>query len=47
MFVINKGSKDGIEKDMPVAVKEGLVGKIIEVASNTSKVLAISIPVVW
>ncbi len=42
VFVINKGSKDGIEKDMPVAVSEGLVGKIIEVASNTSKVLAIS-----
>ena len=42
IFVINKGSRDGIEKNMAVSVSEGLVGKVMEVASDTSKVLAIS-----
>jgi rod shape-determining protein MreC len=42
VFVIDKGSKDGIQKNMAVSISEGLVGKVVEVASGTSKVLAIS-----
>lgn len=42
VFVIDKGSTDGIKKNMPVCVKEGLVGKVVEVGRNTAKVFAIS-----
>lgn len=40
-LVINVGSKDGIEKGMTVIAKEGLVGHIISVTENTSKVQTI------
>lgn len=39
--IINKGSKQGIKKDMTVILSEGLVGRITEVSSNTSKILTI------
>ena len=39
---ISKGSKNGIKKNMPVIVKKGVVGKIIEVYPNYSKVLLIT-----
>lgn len=42
VFVIDKGLADGVQKNMPICVKEGLVGKVIEVGRNTAKVLAIS-----
>lgn len=42
VFIIDKGSKDGIKKNSAVAVSEGLVGKVVEVSSGTSKVLSIS-----
>lgn len=38
IFVINAGSNNGIEKDMTVIAAEGLVGHVISVADNTSKV---------
>jgi rod shape-determining protein MreC len=42
---IDKGSKDGIEKEMPVIVDSGiLVGKIGETYFNTSKVILLSNP---
>ncbi len=42
-IIINKGSSVGIEKDMPVVVFENiLIGKIIEVFDNFSKVLLIT-----
>ena len=42
---IDKGSKDGIEKDMPVIVDSGiLVGKIGDVYATTSKVVLLSSP---
>lgn len=44
VFVIDKGAEDGVEKNMAICVQEGLVGKVIEVADSTSKVLAISDP---
>lgn len=44
-FTINRGSKDGIEKDSPViAYSDGfssLVGKVVEVTASTAKVLPI------
>ena len=38
---INKGSSDGIKKDMPVINESGLVGRVINVTSHTSEVLLI------
>lgn len=37
-LVIDIGSNDGIEKNMPVMAQSGLVGRIVEVNSNSSKV---------
>ncbi len=41
---INKGSKDGVEVDMPVITAEGIVGRIREVFPHTSQVLEITDP---
>ncbi len=40
-FVINKGAKDGIAVDMNVMAGSGLVGRIVDVGPNWSKVKAI------
>lgn len=40
-FVINKGSRDGIAVDMNVMAGSGLVGRIVDVGPNWSKVKAI------
>lgn len=40
--IINKGSADGIKKFMPVINEKGLIGRIIEVSFNYSKVLLIT-----
>lgn len=42
LFTINKGSQDGIEEGMTVVFGDGLVGKIDEVSSTTSKVVSIT-----
>src|SRR5215475_14138846 len=39
---INRGRRDGIEIDMPVATDEGLIGKITSVSDSVSVVLLIS-----
>lgn len=39
---INQGSRAGIRRDMPVMVKEGLVGRIVEVSKYSSKVMLIT-----
>ena len=41
---IDKGSGDGIRKDMPVMSAQGLVGKVIDVWSGGSKVLLVADP---
>ena len=38
MITLNKGEKDGIKTDMAVISYEGLIGKVVEVNKNTSKV---------
>ena len=43
-LLLDKGGLDGLEKDMPVVVAEGLVGRIIEVGPITSRVLVITDP---
>jgi rod shape-determining protein MreC len=43
-MTINKGSRDGIKKDMPVISEGYLVGKIFEVDKTNSKVLLITNP---
>ncbi len=40
-FVINKGADDGLEVDMNVMAGSGLVGRIVDVGPNWSKVKAI------
>ncbi|MEI7903788.1 MAG: rod shape-determining protein MreC [Candidatus Firestonebacteria bacterium] len=42
VITIDLGSKDGIEKDLPVISPDGLVGKIMSVTEDTSGVLLIS-----
>ena len=41
IFLINKGSKDGIKKDMNVIAGNGLVGIVYDVSSHTAKVRTI------
>ncbi|MEA2013750.1 MAG: rod shape-determining protein MreC [Thermodesulfobacteriota bacterium] len=38
-ILINKGTADGIKNDFPVIAEEGMVGRVIEVSWNVSKVL--------
>jgi len=40
-ILINKGTNDGIRKDMPVITHQGLVGRIINVSPRASEVLLI------
>ena len=37
--ILDKGSKDGIEKKMAVVTSEGMIGRVIEVSRSVSKVL--------
>jgi rod shape-determining protein MreC len=41
---IDKGSSDGIKRDMPVMSAQGLVGKVVQVTPRGSKVLLIADP---
>lgn len=41
VYVINKGSKDGIEPNMTVITTDGLVGYIETVSKNSSRVISI------
>ena len=41
IFLINKGTNDGISKNMVVLTEDGLAGKILEAGANYSKVLPI------
>ena len=40
-LIIDKGSKDGLGKGLPVVIPEGVVGQITEVAAGYAKVLLI------
>ncbi len=44
IILINKGKKDGIKKDMTVRTADGLVGKIVEVMPEYSRVLLLTDP---
>ncbi|MPQ42496.1 rod shape-determining protein MreC [Clostridium tarantellae] len=37
-YIIDKGTKDGVYKDMPIVVPEGLVGVVTEASTNWAKV---------
>lgn len=41
IFVVNVGSKDGIQENLPVIGAEGLVGHVVSVTETTSKVQTI------
>lgn len=38
ILIIDKGSQDGLENNMPVMAQKGLVGRVIEVNTTSSKV---------
>ncbi|MCF8051184.1 MAG: rod shape-determining protein MreC [Desulfobacterales bacterium] len=40
-IIIDKGLEDGLTKSLPVVVPEGVVGQVIELAGNYSKVLLV------
>lgn len=40
-IIIDRGTKDGIEKNMPVISENGLVGKVIEATYTTSELLTL------
>jgi rod shape-determining protein MreC len=42
IIIIDKGRKQGIEKNFAVITNDGLVGRIVEVGNHTSKVLLIN-----
>ncbi len=42
VFYIDKGSDDGLERDMAVITADGIVGKVREVFPHTAQVLAIN-----
>ncbi len=42
LYYIDKGSEDGLRRDMAVITAEGIVGKVREVYSHTAQVLAIN-----
>jgi rod shape-determining protein MreC len=41
---INRGTRDGIRIGMPVVTEQGLVGRILQVSANASRVLLITDP---
>lgn len=41
-IVINKGTRDGITRGMPAVTRQGLVGRIINVTANASRVLLVT-----
>ncbi|MBZ0291691.1 MAG: rod shape-determining protein MreC [Anaerolineae bacterium] len=41
-IVINRGARDGLREGMPVVTAEGLVGRILDVSANASRVLLIT-----
>jgi len=41
-LLIDKGTRDGVERAMPVVAREGLVGHVVESADRTAKVLLIT-----
>lgn len=41
-IIINRGARDGISVGMPVVTAQGLVGRILNVSANASRVLLIS-----
>lgn len=43
-IVINRGTRDGIALGMPVVSRQGLVGRVTQVAANASRVLLINDP---
>lgn len=44
MIVVNRGSSDGVARNMPVVAEKGLVGLVTEVAPNAAKVQLILDP---
>ncbi|RII27306.1 MAG: rod shape-determining protein MreC [Geobacter sp.] len=41
-LTINRGASDGLQEGMPVVVAEGVVGQVVKVAANSSRVLLLT-----
>lgn len=41
-ITINRGSRHGVKKDMPVTSKDGMIGKVISTSPSTAKVQLVS-----
>ncbi|MBZ0303639.1 MAG: rod shape-determining protein MreC [Anaerolineae bacterium] len=41
-IVINRGTRDGLTTGMPVVTRQGLIGRILDVSANASRVLLIT-----
>lgn len=44
IVILNRGTEDGVQKDMAVLTPEGLVGRVISVSASTCEVLLITDP---
>ncbi|MBI4970296.1 MAG: rod shape-determining protein MreC [Candidatus Omnitrophica bacterium] len=40
--VINKGTKDGVQKDMPIVTSQGLVGRVISASATTAHIMLLT-----
>ena len=43
-IVLDKGMRDGLRKDLPVIVPEGLVGRIVDIGPSTARVILLIDP---
>ena len=39
--IINKGSSDGVERGLPVVIRQGIAGQVVDVSSRYSKIMLI------
>jgi len=39
--IINKGSLDGVERGLPVVIRQGIAGQVVDVSSHYSKIMLI------
>ena len=44
VLIINKGTADGIREHMPCATAKGVIGRVVETAPNSSKIMLVTDP---
>lgn len=43
-IILNRGARDGVAAGMPVVTRQGLIGRVIDVTANASRVLLVTDP---